>query len=106
VTVAAAGTATAANAAFPSGAAARRLETLLGPKGPLAAHLPGFAHRPQQVALARAVEQALVEGRPCLAEAGTGVGKTLAYLVPLVRWLDKHGGRAIVPPTRWRSRRS
>lgn len=73
-----------------------RLDALLGPRGPLAAQLPGFSPRPQQIALARAVEQSLVEGRPCLAEAGTGIGKTLAYLVPLVRWLDKHGGRAVV----------
>ncbi len=75
---------------------AQRLETLLGSKGSLAAHLPGFVHRPEQVALAHAVETALAQGRPCLAEAGTGVGKTLAYLVPLVRWLEKHGGRAVI----------
>lgn len=74
----------------------QKLETLLGEKGPLADKLPGFTYRPQQVALARAVETALSQGRPCLAEAGTGIGKTLAYLVPLVRWLDRHGGRAIV----------
>ena len=73
-----------------------RLETLLGSKGPLAAQLPGFTHRPQQVALAKAVEAGLVEGRACLAEAATGVGKTMAYLVPLMRWLDRHGGRAVV----------
>src|SRR5688500_2452182 len=46
--------------------------------------------------MARAVETALAQGRPCLAEAGTGVGKTLAYLVPLVQWLARHGGRAVV----------
>lgn len=74
----------------------RRLETLLGPKGPLAAQLPGFAYRPQQIAFAQAVEAALTQGRPCLAEAGTGVGKTLAYLVPLVQWLDRTEGRAIL----------
>jgi len=33
---------------------------------------------------------------PCLAEAGTGVGKTLAYLVPLLQWLEKTDGRAII----------
>lgn len=73
-----------------------RLEQILGKNGPLAGQLPGFSHRPQQVALAKAVEAALVEGRPCLAEAGTGVGKTLAYLVPVVRWLSRHGGRAVI----------
>ena len=74
----------------------RRLEALFGTGGPLAEHLPGFTHRPQQVALARAVETALSQGRPCLAEAGTGVGKTMAYLVPLVQWLERHGGRAVI----------
>jgi Rad3-related DNA helicases len=76
--------------------ASARLEKLLGPKGALAARLPGFTHRPQQVAFAKAVETALVEGRPCLAEAGTGTGKTFGYLTPLLQWLDRHGGRAVV----------
>ncbi len=74
----------------------RALDTVLGKTGPLAQKLPGFTPRPQQIALAQAVNTALVQGRPCLAEAGTGVGKTLAYLVPLVRWLDKTRGKAIV----------
>ncbi|MBC7808842.1 MAG: ATP-dependent DNA helicase [Akkermansiaceae bacterium] len=73
-----------------------RLETLLGANGPLAHALPGFAHRPQQVDLAKAVAASLREGRPCLAEAGTGTGKTLAYLVPIALWLAKHGGRAVI----------
>jgi len=74
----------------------RKLETLLGPKGPLAERIPGFTHRPQQIAVARGVDTALAQGRPCLVEAATGVGKSIAYLVPLMRWLDKHGGRAVV----------
>ena len=73
------------------------INTLLGPKGPLARTLPGFVPRSQQVALARGVEASLSEGRACLAEAGTGVGKTVAYLVPLMRWLHRNEGkRAIV----------
>jgi ATP-dependent DNA helicase DinG len=73
-----------------------RLETLLGASGPLAHALSGFKHRPQQVELAQSVAKSLREGRPCLAEAGTGTGKTLAYLVPLALWLAKHGGRAVI----------
>ncbi|MFM7323181.1 MAG: ATP-dependent DNA helicase [Armatimonadota bacterium] len=72
------------------------LERLLGARGPLAQRLPGFVPRPQQIALAQSVGEALDRGRPCLAEAGTGVGKTLAYLVPLVRWLEGNEARAIV----------
>lgn len=75
----------------------RKLETFFGPKGPLAEQWPGFTARPQQVSVAEAIENALKESRPCLAEAGTGVGKTLAYLIPLFRWLDKHeGARAVI----------
>jgi ATP-dependent DNA helicase DinG len=72
------------------------METLLGAKGPLARQLPGFTPRPQQIALAQGVERALVDGRACLAEAGTGTGKTVGYLLPLFRWLHRHGGRAVV----------
>ncbi|HET8760285.1 MAG TPA: ATP-dependent DNA helicase, partial [Nitrospiria bacterium] len=50
--------------------------------GPLARTLSGFEARPQQVAMARAVADALANDRTLLVEAGTGTGKTLAYLVP------------------------
>ena len=56
----------------------------LGPESPLADELAGFAPRPGQVEMARAVERALERGIPLLVEAGTGTGKTLAYLVPAV----------------------
>ena len=58
---------------------------VLGPDGPFAQHLPGFAPRPQQQALADAVERTLNHGGPLVGEAGTGVGKTFAYLVPAMR---------------------
>ena len=58
------------------------VESLLGTRGALSAAMPGFELRPQQVELARAVETALREGEHLVAEAGTGTGKTLAYLVP------------------------
>ncbi|MDX1933713.1 MAG: ATP-dependent DNA helicase [Capsulimonadales bacterium] len=72
-----------------------RLERLFGAQGPLLRHWPGFIPRPQQIALAETITNALADGRPALCEAGTGVGKTLAYLVPLVHYL-KRGGRAVV----------
>ena len=58
------------------------LEEILGPSGALARSLPGYEHRRDQLELARAVERALAERRYLVAEAGTGTGKTLAYLVP------------------------
>ena len=50
--------------------------------GPLARAIPGFATRNEQVAMAQAVARALSTQSQCLIEAGTGVGKTFAYLVP------------------------
>jgi ATP-dependent DNA helicase DinG len=56
---------------------------LLGPGGPLASSLPGaYEHRPAQIQMARAVLQALTNDSKLVVEAGTGTGKTLAYLVP------------------------
>ena len=60
------------------------VEGLLGTRGALRAAMPQFELRPPQVALARAVEAALENGTHLVAEAGTGTGKTLAYLVPAV----------------------
>jgi len=50
--------------------------------GPLARAIPGFTTRNEQVAMAQAVSMALRTQSHCLIEAGTGVGKTFAYLVP------------------------
>ncbi len=61
-----------------------RVEDVLGPGGAVAANLPGFEARPQQVAMASAVAEALTTGQKLLVEAGTGVGKSFAYLVPAV----------------------
>ncbi|HEY5789835.1 MAG TPA: ATP-dependent DNA helicase, partial [Gammaproteobacteria bacterium] len=55
---------------------------LLGDDGPLARLVPGFAPRTQQQEFARAVGTALEEGGTLVCEAGTGTGKTFAYLVP------------------------
>jgi ATP-dependent DNA helicase DinG len=54
------------------------------PDGPLSQALPRFEERAGQAEMAAAVETALREGRILLAEAGTGTGKTLAYLLPVL----------------------
>ena len=61
-----------------SGEAAR----LLGQDGPFAEALDGFAPREAQIRMAEAVQATLETGETLVAEAGTGIGKTLAYLVP------------------------
>jgi ATP-dependent DNA helicase DinG len=50
--------------------------------GPLERAIPGYAHRSEQTAMAAAVGRALTRGEPLIVEAGTGTGKTFAYLVP------------------------
>ena len=55
---------------------------LLGPNGPLARQVPGFAPRLPQQQMAEAVVAALEEGDTLVVEAGTGTGKTYAYLIP------------------------
>lgn len=58
------------------------VDGLLGPGGAIQAALERYEHRPEQLALAREVEQVLNRRGYLIAEAGTGTGKTLAYLVP------------------------
>jgi ATP-dependent DNA helicase DinG len=58
------------------------MDDVFGPGGALARALPDYEPRPEQAALACAVEQALATGEHLVAEAGTGVGKSLAYLIP------------------------
>ena len=61
------------------------IAAFFGPKGPLATSLPGYEARAEQIEVAEGIELAMTTGKPCLAEAGTGVGKSLAYLIPAVR---------------------
>lgn len=58
------------------------LRHLLGASGPLAEALPGFRPRREQLAMAEAVAAALESRSQLIVEAGTGTGKTFAYLVP------------------------
>ncbi len=58
--------------------------------------LPQFEERPQQQAALRAVLQALNEGHRLLLEAGTGIGKSLAYLVPAALQARANGSRVVV----------
>ena len=57
-------------------------EDLFGPHGPLAANIPGFSTRSEQIGMATHVARALRTRSRLVVEAGTGTGKTFAYLVP------------------------
>ena len=69
---------------------------ILSPGGLLAQSLEGFEARPQQVEMAESVKRALEEARPLIVEAGTGVGKSLAYLLPCALWAAQNGKRVLV----------
>lgn len=57
---------------------------ILSPDGSIARRLSTYESRPEQLALANAVEDAIKSGQHLVAEAGTGVGKSFAYLVPAI----------------------
>jgi ATP-dependent DNA helicase DinG len=60
------------------------IEAVLGPAGPLARALPGFRARPVQQHMASRIDSALQARDVLLVEAGTGTGKTYAYLLPVL----------------------
>ena len=63
---------------------ARRCADVLSAQGPVAGHIAGFSERAQQLAMTRRVAAAVAVGDSLVVEAGTGIGKTFAYLVPAV----------------------
>lgn len=62
--------------------------------------LPGFEDRPQQIQMASAVARAFEDEEILIAEAGTGTGKSLAYLVPALLWRAQGGREPVVVATR------
>src|SRR6185436_6090105 len=68
------------------------VERAFAPDGPLATAVDGFKPRPQQLEMAQAIHQAIEGTSVLVAEAGTGTGKTFAYLVPALL----AGGKVIV----------
>jgi ATP-dependent DNA helicase DinG len=68
------------------------LERFFSPGGVCAGVLPNWRSRPQQLAMAEAVAQAVAGQKVLLAEAGTGTGKTLAYLIPALL----SGGKVVI----------
>ncbi|MBN1567978.1 MAG: ATP-dependent DNA helicase [Acidobacteria bacterium] len=60
------------------------LNQILGPGGAVAANHPYYEHRPGQIQMAQAVADAMEQNQHLCVEAGTGTGKTLAYLLPVI----------------------
>ncbi len=72
----------------------KEVHDLLGADGPLAGRIPGFQPRAEQQALAEAVARSMDQDGTLIAEAGTGVGKTFAYLIPALM-----SGRRVIVST-------
>jgi ATP-dependent DNA helicase DinG len=72
------------------------MEEIFGPDGLIARAHPEYEYRPGQVEMAEAVLRAFEEKRHLIVEAGTGTGKTLAYLVPAIAAAVGRGSRVII----------
>jgi ATP-dependent DNA helicase DinG len=73
------------------------LDSILGPQGSIARRLGDkYEHRPQQLEMASAVERAFGQGHHLLVEAGTGVGKSFAYLLPAIDYAVKQKKRVVI----------
>jgi ATP-dependent DNA helicase DinG len=72
------------------------------PEGPMEKHIPGYRHRDEQVKMAAAVADAFSKSEFLVAEVGTGVGKSFAYLLPAILW-SKEAGEKVVVSTRTRA---
>jgi len=72
------------------------LHDILGASGRIAEQLAEFEMRPQQLEMAEAVESAFDNGHHLIVEAGTGVGKSFAYLVPAILRAVRHGQRVVI----------
>ena len=73
-----------------------QIGALLGPDGVIARNLPDYEERPEQLRMAFAVNEAFNKGRVAAVEAGTGTGKSLAYLVPALLWAQANQQRVVV----------
>ncbi len=76
----------------------RQVEEVLGPGGTLEQTVPGFRSRAQQVTIAQRVAAALSRGERLAVEAGTGTGKSLAYLAPAALFAAANGVKVAVAP--------
>lgn len=73
------------------------LTDILGPEGAIARRLgKSYEHRPQQLEMASAVEDAFTAGHHLAVEAGTGVGKSFAYLLPAIEYAVTQKKRVVI----------
>ena len=72
------------------------VQEFFAPGGQLSRTLPRYEYRDEQVQMGEAVARAVAEGKNLMVEAGTGVGKSLGYLVPVILWARENDKRVFV----------
>ena len=72
------------------------VERFFSQGGPLALNVKGFEERLEQKLMAQDVLQAFMRQNPAFIEAGTGTGKSLAYLIPAILWAEKHDEKVVI----------
>lgn len=72
------------------------IESVLGVSGSLASHIPQYEQRDGQVDMAQKIAQAFNSNNNLIIEAGTGIGKSLAYLIPAAVWATKNKQRVVI----------
>jgi len=72
------------------------LERLLQPGGTISRNMPTYEDRPQQIEMIDTVVKAFNDSKVACIEAGTGTGKTMAYLLPAIYWSTKNKERVVI----------
>ncbi len=72
------------------------IEDVLGKNGIISDKLDSYELRPQQLDMALAIEKSIEENKHLIVEAGTGVGKSIAYLIPFIFWTIKNKKKVII----------
>lgn len=72
------------------------MATLLSHDGPIAASLEHYEERPEQIELLQRIARAFNHDQVLMAEAGTGTGKSLAYLLPAIYWAKQNRERILL----------
>jgi len=75
---------------------AEEIQKFFSNGGALALQIKGFEERSEQKEMARDVQISFQEQQPALIEAGTGTGKSLAYLIPSILWAHQHDERIVI----------
>ncbi len=72
------------------------IDTVFGQSGPIAKKMPNYEAREEQVKMAKAVQKAILNSHTLAVEAGTGVGKSFSYLVPVARYALENNSVALI----------